>query len=215
MQNELEAQSNAPADEVPANEVSSGAGRRQVATWLAMGSVAVAILALIFSPSPSLNDEPPPAAPGAPSAAAEEAAGSALIGKVAPDFTLKDTNGADVTLASFKGKIVLLNFWATWCGPCRQEIPALVELQTQYAPDLVVLGLSVDDTVEKLLPYAEEYKMNYPVLIGNGREDVQDAFGPIWGIPITVFIGRDGNIHKKHNGVATKEQFEEEIKALL
>jgi thiol-disulfide isomerase/thioredoxin len=214
MENEPEARNDPLTDETP-KEAPTGAGRRQVATWLAMGSVAVAILALIFSPIPSVNDEPPPAAPGAPSPAAEEAAGSSLVGKDAPDFTLKDMNGADVTLTSFKGKVVLLNFWATWCGPCRQEIPALVELQTQYAADLVVLGLSVDDTVDKLLPYADEYKMNYPVLIGNGREDVQDAFGPIWGIPITVFIGRDGKVHKKHNGIATKEQFEQEIKALL
>jgi cytochrome c biogenesis protein CcmG/thiol:disulfide interchange protein DsbE len=215
MQNEPDAQDNAANDAAAAGELPASAGRRRLATWLAMGSVAVAILALIFSPDPSVNELPPPSAPGGISAAGEEAAGSTLSGKPAPDFTLKDMNGADVTLTSFKGKVVLLNFWATWCGPCRQEIPALVELQAQYADDLVVLGLSVDDPVEKLLPYAEEYRMNYPVLVGNGREDVQDAFGPIWGIPITVFIGRDGTIHKKHNGIATKEQFEEEIKALL
>ena len=87
-------------------------------------------------------------------------------------------NGVDVKLASFKGKVILLNFWATWCGPCKAEIPSLVELQTQYADDLVVLGFSVDDTVEKMKPYAAQYKINYPLLVGNGREDVQEAFGP-------------------------------------
>src|SRR5438046_2098202 len=72
-------------------------------------------------------------------------------GKAAPlQFTLKDMNGVEVKLASFKGKVILLNFWATWCGPCRAEIPSLVELQKQYASDLVVLGFSVDDPVDKL-----------------------------------------------------------------
>jgi thiol-disulfide isomerase/thioredoxin len=131
------------------------------------------------------------------------------------DFTLKDVDGNQVSLASYKGKVVLLNFWATWCGPCKAEIPDLVELQAQYRDDLVVLGFSVDDTVDKLLPYASEYKINYPVLVGNGREDVQDAYGPLWGIPVSVIIGRDGTIAKKHSGIASKEQFEREIKSLL
>ena len=74
-------------------------------------------------------------------------------GKPAPlHFTLKDMNGVDVKLASFKGKVILLNFWATWCGPCKAEIPSLVELQEQYGDDLVVLGFSVDDPVEKMRP---------------------------------------------------------------
>ena len=124
-------------------------------------------------------------------------------------------NGADVKLASFKGKVILLNFWATWCGPCKAEIPSLVELQKQYADDLVVLGFSVDDTVDKMKPYAAQYKINYPLLVGNGREDVQEAFGPLFGIPVSVIIGRDGKIAKKHSGIATKSQFEREIKALL
>ena len=79
----------------------------------------------------------------------------------------------------------------------------------------IVVGFSVDDTVEKLKPYAAQYKMNYPVLVGMGHEDVQDAFGPIWGIPVSVIIGRDGKIAIRHSGIATKEQFEREIKALL
>ncbi len=131
------------------------------------------------------------------------------------NFTLKDMNGVDVRLESFKGKVILINFWATWCGPCRVEIPYLIELQRQYADDLVVLGVSVDDTAEKLRPYAEEMKVNYPLLVGNGRQDVQDAYGPFWGLPMTVFVARDGRIHKKHTGIASKEQFEREITSLL
>jgi thiol-disulfide isomerase/thioredoxin len=138
-----------------------------------------------------------------------------VVGKPAPlQFTMKDMNGADVRLASFKGKPILINFWATWCGTCLAEIPALVELQEKY-PDLVVLGISVDDPVEKLKPYAEKMKMNYTILVGEHREDVEDAYGPLWGIPVSVFIDRDGKIAKKHSGIASKEQFEQEIKALL
>jgi thiol-disulfide isomerase/thioredoxin len=147
--------------------------------------------------------------PGAP----EEAD---AIGKDARlDFQLKDMKGVDVKRDSFKGKVILLNFWATWCGPCKAEIPSLVELQEKYADDLVVLGFSVDDPAEKMKPYAEEYKVNYPLLVGNGREDVQNAFGPLLGIPVSVIIGRDGIIAKKHTGIGTMEQFEREIKALL
>jgi thiol-disulfide isomerase/thioredoxin len=183
------------------------------AIWLAMGAVALALGLIWVAPGiePHVDDTS-----GASSDFPGEPEDADATGKPARlDFTLKDMHGVDVHLASFKGKVILLNFWATWCGPCRAEIPSLVELQEQYADDLVVLGLSVDDPAEKLLPYAAEFKMNYPVLVGNGREDVQEAFGPLFGIPVSVIIGRDGLIAKKHSGIATKEQIEREIKALL
>jgi thiol-disulfide isomerase/thioredoxin len=194
------------------------------AAWLAMGAVALA-LALIWV-APGVNQARSTAQSGITvtgstgGAAAASNAGepddAAAEGKPAPlQFTLKDMNGVDVKLASFKGKVIVLNFWATWCGPCRAEIPSLVSLQTKYPQDLVVLGVSVDDPIEKLKPYATEMKMNYPVLVGNGREDVQDAYGPLWGIPVSVFIDRDGKIAKKHSGIASREQFEQEIKSLL
>jgi cytochrome c biogenesis protein CcmG/thiol:disulfide interchange protein DsbE len=182
------------------------------ATWLAMGAVTLALGLIWLAPGIGHVDDPLAPEAGHPG----EPEDAAATGKAARlDFTLKDMNGVDVVLESFKGKVILLNFWATWCGPCKAEIPSLIELQTEYADDLVVLGFSVDDTVEKLKPYAEEYKFNYPVLVGNGREDVQEAFGPLLGIPVSVIIGRDGRIAKKHTGIATKEQFEREIKALL
>ncbi len=192
------------------------------AAWLAMGAVALA-LGLIWV-APGVNEtSTTPAAPAASSTATVENPGDPddveATGKSAPlEFTLKDMNGVDVKLASFKGKPIVLNFWATWCGPCRAEIPSLVDLQRQYAAngqDVVILGISVDDPIEKLKPYATEMKINYPLLVGNGREDVQDAFGPLWGIPVTVFVDRDGRIAKRHSGIASKEQFEREIKALL
>lgn len=197
-----------------------GNGRHKAA-WLGMGAVLVALVLLSMMPEPEVDLDAPPPAADAPAAGAgtmsdAEAENAAFIGKPARlDFTLKDMNGIDVSLASFKGKVILLNFWATWCGPCKAEIPALVELQTQYRDDLVVLGFSVDDTVEKMKPYADEYQINYPLLVGLGREDVQDAYGPLWGIPVSVIIGRDGTIHQRHSGIASKEQFEQEIKAAL
>jgi thiol-disulfide isomerase/thioredoxin len=131
------------------------------------------------------------------------------------DFTLKDLDGKQVDLASFKGKVVLLNFWATWCGPCKAEIPGFVELQAKYRDQLTIIGYSVDDDAPKARAFAQEYKMNYPILLGEGREDVQDAFGPIWGIPASFLISKDGKVCKKHLGIAPKSVFEKEIQALI
>ncbi len=133
------------------------------------------------------------------------------------DFKLKDLDGKEVSLASFKnsGKVVLLNFWATWCGPCKAEIPGFVELQEKYKDKLTIIGYSVDDTAELAKKYAAEYKMNYPILLGEGREDVQDAYGPIWGIPASFIISKDGKVCRKHMGIAPKNVFEKELVALM
>ena len=183
------------------------------AAWLAMGAVTLALALIWLAPGiDHFDDHATTSSTGSPG----EPEDAAAAGKPARlDFKLKDMHGVEVRLDSFKGKVILLNFWATWCGPCKAEIPSLVELQEKYADDLVVLGFSVDDPAEKMRPYAEEYKVNYPLLVGNGREDVQNAFGPLLGIPVSVIIGRDGIIAKKHTGIATKEQFEREIQALL
>jgi thiol-disulfide isomerase/thioredoxin len=183
------------------------------AMWLAMGAVALALGLIWLAPGVGhLDESSSPTADGGTGDPDDAKA----TGTVAPmHFTLKDMNGADVNMASFKGKVVLINFWATWCGPCRAEIPSLVELQDKYRDDLTILGVSIDDPADKLKPYAAEFKMNYPVLVGNGHQDMQDAFGPLYGIPVSVIVGRDGRIALKHSGIATKEQFEREIKALL
>ena len=131
-------------------------------------------------------------------------------------FTLEDMNGNDVAFESLDGKVVLLNFWATWCGPCKIEIPWFVEFAKQYGDDgLVVLGLSVDDTADKIKAFADEYKVDYPMLVGLGREDFQEAYGPIWGIPMTFFIDREGLICRTHAGIATRDEFERDITDLL
>src|SRR5207249_961317 len=132
------------------------------------------------------------------------------------NFTLKDLNDKPVNLAAFKGKVILLDFWATWCIPCKAEIPWFAEFQTRYGKDsLQVIGVSVDDTLDKLKPYAENLKMNYPVLQGLDHDDVQDTYGPMVAIPVSVLISRDGKMCGRHLGLSSKDSFEREIKALL
>ena len=132
------------------------------------------------------------------------------------DFTLKDVEGKDVSLQSFKGKVIVLDFWATWCGPCKVEIPHFIEFQQKYgSKGLQIVGISVDDTADKLVPYVKEMGMSYPVLQGLGHDAVQDAYGPILGIPVSVMISRDGKVCATHTGLTGKDVFEQEIQSLL
>ena len=132
------------------------------------------------------------------------------------NFTMKDMHGREVTLADYRGKVILLDFWATWCAPCKVEIPWFAEFQQKYGPEgLEVVGISVDDTQEMLVPFVEQFKMNYTVLQGLNHDDIQEAYGPLWGIPVTTLISREGKICSKHTGIGSKEVFESEIKALL
>jgi len=132
------------------------------------------------------------------------------------NFALKDLENKPVQLSSLKGKVVLLDFWATWCGPCKIEIPWFIEFQQKYGKDgLQVVGVSVDDTLDRLKPYVAKMKMNYTVLQGLDHDDLQDAYGPLFGIPVTVLISRDGRMCTKHVGLSSKDAFEKEIKSLL
>jgi cytochrome c biogenesis protein CcmG/thiol:disulfide interchange protein DsbE len=130
------------------------------------------------------------------------------------DFVLRDLNNKPLNLADYKGKVVVLNFWATWCGPCKEEIPAFVELYDRYKDQgLVIVGVSIDDTPEQLQAFTREWKMQYPV--AQMQSDIEDAYGPFYGVPTSFFIARDGSICTKHLGPVSKEQFEREVKALL
>ncbi len=134
------------------------------------------------------------------------------------NFVLKDSTGKDFNLASQKGKVILLDFWATWCPPCKVEIPWFVEFQEKYGPQgLVVIGVSVDDPASALRPFGEKYKVNYPLLVGDGRNDIKGprGYNAAWGLPKTIVIGRDGNICRTHVGLSVKEHFEQQIKSLL
>ena len=174
-----------------------------------------AVVALVYTLVPSMPG-PAEIASGAQSSAPSGDACPADARTANLDFTVKDLDGKDVSLSSFKGKVIVLDFWATWCAPCKAEIPGFVELQKAYGSEgLQMVGVSVDDKVETLRPFASEFKMNYPVLVGLGRDDLQDAYGPLWGIPTTFVISRDGKICRKHSGLVGKERYEKDIKALL
>jgi peroxiredoxin len=189
--------------------------------WIVAGAAGVAI-ALFAMPLllGGRGDAPPADTPAAESTVAPSASGGGVCAaKRAPaklDFTVKDMHGADVRLVDYKGRVILLNYWATWCGPCKVEIPDLVALQNQYKDQgLVVLGVSQDDDPETLRTFASEYKMNYPILVGRDKPELLDAQGPLWGLPTSYVIGRDGAICTRHLGAASKATFEREIKALL
>jgi thiol-disulfide isomerase/thioredoxin len=177
----------------------------------AVGAAALAAVAVGFYQPWRLQNHPMPSASNGSGPACPSDAKPANL-----NFTLKQYGGGDISLANYKGKVVLLDFWATWCGPCKVEIPIFNELQQAYgAQGFQALGVSVDDTEDKLKPYVESMKMTYPVLIGLGHEDIQDAYGPILGIPVTVIISRDGKVCATHTGLTDREEFEREIKALL
>jgi thiol-disulfide isomerase/thioredoxin len=188
--------------------------------WV-LATVAVAALVYAFVPLPTpsslgwmANAESDVASGSGEGASADFCPANAK--KANLDFTVPDMHGKPVRLADYKGKVILLDFWATWCGPCRIEIPHFVELQKQYRSEgLVVLGFSVDDTVERLRPFASEFDMNYPVLVGLGRDDVREALGPIWAMPTTLLISRDGRICRRNTGIQGRERYERDIKALL
>jgi thiol-disulfide isomerase/thioredoxin len=135
--------------------------------------------------------------------------------KLAPDFTLDTLDGKSMRLSDLRGKAVLLNFWATWCGPCKIETPWLVELQTQYGPQgLQVIGVEAgDDSKDDITKFVKDMGMNYPVLIG--KDEVGDAYGGVPALPETFFIGRDGKIVDRIVGLRGRADIEESIKKAL
>jgi cytochrome c biogenesis protein CcmG/thiol:disulfide interchange protein DsbE len=134
--------------------------------------------------------------------------------KTASDFTLSDSKGAFVKLSAYKGRVVLLDFWATWCEGCKMEIPWYMEFQNKYKESgLSVVGVSMDEDGWKAVkPFLEEKKVNYPVVIGDW--DLAKLFG-ITALPVTLLIDRDGKVADLHLGMVDKEAFEREIKILL
>jgi thiol-disulfide isomerase/thioredoxin len=132
----------------------------------------------------------------------------------APKFELTDLSGQKLSLEDYKGKVVLLDFWATWCGPCRIEIPEFVELQKRYRDQgLQVIGISMDDGPEPVREFYKQFNMNYPVAMGDPK--LAELYGGIFGLPTTMLIGRDGRIYAKHIGATDISVFEKEIRELL
>lgn len=133
-----------------------------------------------------------------------------------PDFTLKRaTDGKAVSSDEFKGKVRIIDFWATWCPPCRREIPDFIALQKQYGPKgLVVIGIAMDKQGASVVaPFVKENGMTYPVLIAD--DQVGAAYGNIMSYPTTFLVDRDGNVVKRYIGFTEKATFEKDLKALL
>ena len=134
----------------------------------------------------------------------------------APNFTLTDADGKVVKLSDYKGKVVLLNFWATWCTPCEREIPWFMEFEQTYKDrGFAVLGVSVDeDGWNAVRPYISEKRVNYPVMISN-IEKLPEPYGKIGALPMTYLLDRQGRIAGTHNSLATKAAYEDWILELL
>jgi thiol-disulfide isomerase/thioredoxin len=123
-------------------------------------------------------------------------------------------SGQQLRLSDYRGKLVLLDFWATWCDPCREEIPHFVELQNKYRDQgLQIVGVSMDDSPEPVRDFYQRFKMNYPVVMGNASTG--ELYGGVLGLPIAFLIGRDGCIYSKHIGATDIGVFEREITTLL
>ena len=135
--------------------------------------------------------------------------------KVAPDFSLKDVNGREVKLSDYKGKVVLLNFWATWCGPCKIEIPWFIDFEQRFKDrGFAVLGVSMDeDGWESVKPYLEGRKVNYRVVIGN--DEVADQYGGVSSLPTSFLVDQTGRVASVRVGLVSKSVYQNEIEHLL
>jgi thiol-disulfide isomerase/thioredoxin len=136
-------------------------------------------------------------------------------GDVAPDFTLKTLDGKDFKLSSLQGKAVMINFWATWCEPCKIETPWLVELQKKYGDKgFQILGVAVDDAGEKAIgEFAHKMQMNYPVLLGT--EKVADLYGGVEGLPTNFILDRSGKVVGSEKGLVSESVLVEHIEKAL
>ena len=133
----------------------------------------------------------------------------------APDFALKSFDGKTVKLSDYKGKVVIIDFWATWCPPCRKGIPDLISIQDEYKKDVVIIGISLDGekTIKDVPGFVKSYAINYPIVYGN--EKVVNDYGGIEGIPTAFVVDKKGNIVDKHVGLVQKDTYISKIKELL
>jgi len=136
-------------------------------------------------------------------------------GRIAPEWELNTLEGKPVKLSDYRGKAVLLNFWATWCEPCKIEMPWFVELQKEYGPQgLEIVGIAMEDTKnDAIAAFAKEMGVNYTIL--RGKEAVGEAYGGVEGLPTTFFIGRDGKLVDQSTGLVSRSEIVDHIKEAL
>lgn len=136
-------------------------------------------------------------------------------GEKAPDFSLKSVDGKTVKLSDFKGKIVIIDFWATWCPPCRRGIPDLVAIQNEFKDKVVIVGISLDreKTIKDVPGFVKDYGINYPIVYGD--EKVVTSYGGIQSIPTSFIVDKKGNVADMHVGLVSKETYTNKIKELL
>jgi len=190
---------NSPEVSSPVPPPSPNGGRNPLAL-VVVAVVAAAMLYAGFHMARRSGEEPPH-----------------VLGKStqAPNFTLETLDGKNMSLSDLRGKAVLLNFWATWCGPCKIETPWLVELQKQYGSEgLQVVGIAMDDSgKDDIEKFAKDMGVNYPVLLG--KEAVGDAYGGVPALPESFFIGRNGKIVERIIGLKGRGEIEDAIKKAL
>ena len=132
----------------------------------------------------------------------------------APEFTLPSTDGKNIRLSDYKGKVVIVDFWATWCAPCRKGIPDLIEIQKEFGKKVVVIGISLDtDSKRDVVPFMQKFGINYPITYGT--LEVTQQYGGVEGIPTTFIINRTGKIVDKHVGLVAKSEYTDLINKLL
>jgi thiol-disulfide isomerase/thioredoxin len=137
-----------------------------------------------------------------------------IVGKQAPEWTLEDLTGKKINTVDFKGKIQIIDLWATWCPPCRKGIPELIELQEQYKQNgLEIIGIALDNTIDPVKQYATTTKFNYTIVFGNRQ--TANLYGRIEAIPTTFIVDKTGKVVKKLVGYQPKSVFEEALKPLF
>jgi thiol-disulfide isomerase/thioredoxin len=178
---------------------------------------AILLLGCSRAPAPAASSAAGSDTPGGAPAASSPApdASSTSGAEVAPAWTLKNLDGKPVSLADFKGQVVVLDIWATWCPPCRAEIPHFIEIQNEYKDKgVTVVGMSVDSTgPADVAKFVKDNGMNYPIVMAD--DATATAYGADQGIPFTLVIDKHGNVVSRHLGLTDKDVFEDDIKKAL
>ncbi len=176
--------------------------------WFVLGAMAVVIVVEGKLPQPEESER------AVKALLVQERSHSPL----APDFSLKNLAGKEVKLSDYQGKVVVINFWATWCGPCHMETPWLVELRDQYHKQgLELIGIAVDSLNEydpaDVAKFAQEHRVSYPLVMAT--PEVVEAYSPLSLLPTTLVVDRQGRIRYRHEGLIQPAELEREIKRLL